>query len=273
MIEHPDTVRFEGEVRELTVVFTDLTDFTALSEKLGEATVPVLNRYFDCMVPVIRKHRGRGTKFLGDGIMFFFGAPLPNEDHAADAVATVLEMRKVLAQFNGQLAAEGLAPLEMRAGISTGKVVVGDAGSADASDYTVLGDAVNVGSRLESAGKITGTRNVISGRTVELLGERFLVRLVGKLQVAGKSQPVLTYEALCESVDATTDEKLLAELTGEMVHAYFDSRFERCLATIDRLEGQFGEETLTRLYRHLCQRHQSEPPAEAFAGQIVLAEK
>src|SRR5687767_10048908 len=131
IIENPDAAGFKGEVRELTVVFTDLTDFTALSEKLGEATVPVLNRYLDCMVPVIRRHHGYVNKFLGDGIMFFFGAPRPNDDHAADAVATVLEMRKALADFNRQLEAEGLAPLEMRAGVSTGRVIVGDAGSAD----------------------------------------------------------------------------------------------------------------------------------------------
>src|SRR5205814_2875552 len=140
------------------VGFTDLADFTALSERLKEQTVPLLGEYLGEMVPIIRKRGGYVNKFIGDGIMFFFGAFQPDPRHALDAVESVLEMHEALARFNQRLAREGRPTLMMRAGVNTGEVVVGDSGPPDASDFTALGDPVNFASRLESANKAVGTR-------------------------------------------------------------------------------------------------------------------
>ena len=158
----------------MTVVFTDMVGFTALSERLGEKIVPLLNEFMSLMVPLIReRHHGYVNKFLGDGIMFFFGAPKPNHMHAVDAVASVLDMHVALEELNRRLDQRGLPRIGMRAGISSGEMVVGNAGSAESADYTVLGDMVNLGARLESANKLVGTSTLITSRTAELLNGEF----------------------------------------------------------------------------------------------------
>jgi adenylate cyclase len=262
------------QTREMTVVFTDLQGFTELSEKLGERTVPLLNDFLGLMVPVIRdKHQGYVNKFLGDGIMFFFGAPIENPNHARDAVATVLDMRDAMQPFNAKLREQGLPPLVMRAGISTGKMVVGDAGSSDQADYTVLGDVVNLGARLESANKSLGTELLISGRTAEMLNGQFLLRPVGNVRVVGKNEAVQTFEVIGRAPDGTDAHNKLIELTRCIVDAFRGRDFAGCLKMLDDIETAQGPTKLTQLYRELCTRYLAQPPADGFAGEVSLNEK
>jgi class 3 adenylate cyclase/CHASE2 domain-containing sensor protein len=273
VIERPDQVRLEGETRELTVVFTDLAGFTTLSERLGDKTVPLLNQFMGAMVPIIRGQRGYVNKFLGDGIMFFFGAPVENPAHAPDAVAASLKMQQAIRPFNEDLYRRDLPPVSMRVGVSSGMMVVGDAGSADASDYTVLGDTVNLGARLESANKATGTAILLNARAAELAGDRFLLRAVGKLQVAGKTEGVMTYEAMAFAAEADDRQRLLKALTDAMVHPFLHGDFHGSLAAAERLEREFGLSKLASLYRRQCQMHIDTPPGDGFDGTIVLTEK
>jgi class 3 adenylate cyclase/CHASE2 domain-containing sensor protein len=262
-----------GETRDLTVVFTDLQGFTTISERLKTQTIPLLNEYFGLMVPLIRDHRGYVNKFLGDGIMFFFGAPEPNPDHARNAATSVLEMQKTLRKFNADLATRGLPEVKMRAGMVTGDMVVGDAGSLDASDYTVLGDNVNLASRLEGANKAFGTLVMASQRTIEMLGDEFLTRPVGRLQVVGKTECVMTHEIMCYRAEASTEDQRRAEATVRMVDAYIAGRFTRCLELVLEMERVFGQSKLTDLYRRMCDRHLQEFEPASFRGEIVLSEK
>jgi class 3 adenylate cyclase/CHASE2 domain-containing sensor protein len=218
VIEHPDTA-LDGQVREMSVIFTDLAGFTTLSEQLRERSVGVLSDYLGLMVPVIRKHDGVLNKFLGDGIMCFFNAPYDDPDHAVHAVRTVLEMQRTMKAFAARMAEQGLHGLSMRCGVSTGNMVVGDSGPADYQDYTVLGDAVNFASRLESANKATGTNILISQRTTELLGDQFLLRPVGRLLVVGKSEGVMAYEPLAAVEEATPDERTLCSTSTAVMAA------------------------------------------------------
>lgn len=270
VMEHPDEARLEGQVRELTVVFTDLAGFTTVSEKLKEKTVSILNEYLTLMVPVISEQKGFVNKFLGDGIMFFYGAPRVNDDHARAAVATVLKMQQVLPDFNKTLEDRGLPPVKMRAGVSTGPMIVGDAGGSGRSDYTVLGDSVNLGARLESANKASGTRTLISERTAELVGDLFLLRPVGRLVVVGKTEGIMTYEPLAYRSEATDAQRELVEKTRAMVDAFQQSRFQDCLNAAGTLENATGPGKLTMLYRELSEQYLKEPPPEGFAGQVVL---
>jgi adenylate cyclase len=272
VIEHPEMDVFDGQVRELTVVFTDLAGFTTLTERLREKAVPILSDYMSRMVPVIQERRGLVNKFLGDGIMFFYGAPMPNPEHAADAVSTVLAMTGALEKFNQELIAKGNPTVSMRAGISTGPMVVGDAGSAARSDYTVLGDAVNLGARLESANKAVGTKIMLSGRTAELIGERFLIRPIGKLRVAGKTEGVMTFEPLAPIGEATDEHRKLASLSRDVVEHYQAAKFSECLAAVQALETAFGESKLTQLYRELATEFLATQPSD-FDGVITLKEK
>ena len=272
VIDHPDLVRLEGEVREMTIAFTDLAGFTTLAEHLGAPAVKILSMYKGKMVPIIRSRRGLINCFMGDGIMFSYGAPEANANHAVDAVKTIFAMHAALDEFNQALAADGHAPLGMRAGVSTGHVVVGDSGSEDGCDYTAIGDTTNLGARLESANKAVGTRTLISERTVELLGGAFLVRPIGRLVVAGKRLWVMTYEPIAATDAATNEQKKLAAMTTEMFDHYVAGRFAECIAAAQRQDAMFGLSKLTALYRETSQQHLTEPPVD-FDGQIQLKEK
>ncbi|MEX0774140.1 MAG: adenylate/guanylate cyclase domain-containing protein [Phycisphaeraceae bacterium] len=277
VIENPDRAHLDGETRELTIVFTDLQGFTAASEKLGADIVPLLNDYMGKMVPVIRKNHGYVNKFLGDGIMFFFGAPRENPDHALSAMLAVMQMQAVMVPFNEGLSRRGLPPLITRAGVNTGTVIVGDAGSGDASDYTVLGDQVNLASRLESANKLIGTRVLISQRTAELIGDAVLLRPIARLQVYGKTEHVLVHEPLALKQSATPQQRELADATRAMFDAYVAGDFAATIIAADALDQRFGQGSggaarLTAIYRDLARQYQQQPPI-AFDGVVHLTEK
>ncbi len=273
VVDHPEQINLAGQIRELTVVFTDLAGFTKLTAKLGERTVPLLNEYMGLMAPIIRRHKGYRNKFLGDGIMFFFNAPELDADHARNAVATILDMQAGVREFNQVLSTRGLPPLSLRAGVSTGSMVVGDAGSKEASDYTVLGDYVNLGARLESANKSMGTRCLMTERTIQLAGDGFLTRPIGRLCVVGREDSVMTFEALNSIAQASDQEKRLAAATREVVETYLGAKLTDCLAALARMEQEFGADKLTSLYRGLCEEHLSRPTLDGFDCQIVLSEK
>ena len=272
VIENPDAV-LDGQVREMSVIFTDLAGFTSLSEQLRERTVPILSEYLGLMVPLIRKNEGFVNKFLGDGIMCFYNAPNDDPEHAIHAVQTVLDMQKAMKGFAAQMAERGLPDVSMRCGVSTGQMVVGDSGPADASDYTVLGDAVNFASRLEGANKATGTNALISQRTSEMLGDKFLLRPVGKLQVVGKTEGVMTYEPLAPIDDATLEDRLCAASSAEMIAAFIARDFARCIQAADQMDKQFGPGKLPALYRKTAQECLTTPPGADFMGNLILTEK
>ncbi|MCS7033074.1 MAG: CHASE2 domain-containing protein, partial [Phycisphaerae bacterium] len=276
LVENPEA-RLDGEVKEMTVVFTDLAGFTTISEKLKERTVPLLNEYMSRMLPIIRANRGFWNKFLGDGIMFFYNAIPPNPNHARDAVYTVMEMQKAMEPFNEYLRERQLPRCAMRAGISTGLMVVGDAGSKheihEAADYTVLGDEVNLSARLESANKALGSRVLMTQRTVDLMGDEFLYRPMGRLQVVGKTEGVMTYEPLCLKTEATPQQVRLAELSAKVVHAFVERRFDDCICAAEQMQQEFGSSKFTALYLAQAREFQIAPPPADWDGTIVLETK
>src|SRR5207247_6018588 len=173
VLKHPEQNVFEGQVRELTVAYVDLVGFTQLTEKMGAEAVLLLNELWGMLVPVIKRNDALVNKFLGDGMMFFYGAPEQSPNHARDAVATILDVQQALAQFNEKAAARNWPRQALRFGISTGKMVVGDSGAPaqGRTDYTVIGDYANLGARLESANKAVGTISLMTDSTVEWAGE------------------------------------------------------------------------------------------------------
>jgi adenylate cyclase len=275
VLKHPEMNIFEGQVRELTVVYADLVGFTTLTETMGPATVQLLNDLWSALVPVIRQNDALVNKFLGDGAMFFYGAPEQSPHHARDAVRTVLAVREELARWNERAAARGWPPQKMRFGISTGNMVVGDAGAPqqERTDYTVIGDYSNLGARLESANKAVGTTILMTGRTVELAGDGFLFRPVGRLCVVGKQASVMTYEVLARLDDATDEQKRLAADTTAVVEAFLAGRVQDCMEAVERMEAAHGRSKLTDLYRERCAYFLQDPAPAPFDCQIVLSEK
>lgn len=263
-----------GQIREMSVVFTDLEGFTTISEVLRERTVAMLSDYMTEMVPLIRANSGFVNKFLGDGIMFFYNAPVKaNSDHAFDAVRTIFELQKAMIPFNAKLKAQNLPPLNMRAGMTTGNMVVGDAGSQESADYTVLGDSVNLSARLEGANKITGTACLMVKRTVELLGDRVIFRPVANLQVKGKQQAVITYEPLCLKGEETPAITAVVNHSRAVYDAFVAGNFASCLAATEAMTAALGPTKFAKLYAEQAKHYLEEGTPENFDGRIALDSK
>ena len=195
LVANPDLARLGGQRRQMTVLFSDIRGFTTVSEKgQPEEIVAILNEYFTRMVDIVFAHKGTLDKFVGDMVMALFGAPLDDPRHAEHAVDAALEMIRELNRLNAKWTAEGRPALDIGIGISTGPMIAGNIGSEAIMSYTVIGDAVNLGARLESLNKEYGTRIIISEATREALPGRYLFRPLGNVVVKGKTTPVAIFE-------------------------------------------------------------------------------
>jgi adenylate cyclase len=195
LMTDPTRAALGGKRRVMTVLFSDVRGFTAMSEKsTPEEVVSQLNEYFSRMVDVLFEHRGTLDKFVGDMVMGLFGAPLDDPDHADHAVQTAIAMSHALDALNRDWAAAGKPELDIGVGISTGDMVAGNIGSSAIMSYTVIGDTVNLGARLESLNKEYGTRIIISEVTRDALKGRYDIRPLGGVTVKGKSKPVQIFE-------------------------------------------------------------------------------
>jgi class 3 adenylate cyclase len=183
-----------AETREVTVLFTDLREFTAFAERLEPAeTLALLNDHYDALIPEVHRHGGSVNKFIGDAVMATFGAPNPTEDHARRALAAATAMLDAQDRLNARLRAEGRPELIMGVGIATGTVVLGALGGADRMEYAVIGDTVNTASRLEGLNKQLGTRLLFSEATRRALGDDPAIRDLGAHPLKGKAQPVAVF--------------------------------------------------------------------------------
>ena len=195
LLEDPRRAALGGERRDMTVLFCDIRGFTTLSEvSPPEAIVATLNEYFTRMVSIVLAQGGTVDKFVGDLIMALFGAPLDDADHADHAVQTALAMSRELDALNGTRRANGQTPFDIGVGINSGEMVAGMIGSDRILSYTVIGDAVNLGSRLEGLNKQYGTRIIVSDATRTRLKARYEIRPLGDVTVKGRSQPISIFE-------------------------------------------------------------------------------
>lgn len=197
LLANPALARLGGQRREMSVLFSDIRGFTSVSERgTPESIVAQLNEYFTAMVDVLFRHQGTLDKFVGDMVMGLFGAPVADPRHADHAVATAIDMVAVLARLNARWAAEGRPRLDIGIGINSGDMIAGNIGSSAIMSYTVIGDAVNLGSRLESLNKQYGTHILISEQTRDRLTVPVDTRRIGEATVKGRTQPVVVYEVV-----------------------------------------------------------------------------
>jgi adenylate cyclase len=200
LVSGADRLRLGGEKRDLTVLFSDIRGFTAMSEAMApEDLVKLMNEYFTAMTDKVFEHRGSLDKYIGDAIMAVYGAPVGQSTHAALACRTALEMLTVLDELKTGWQPLGLPAIDIGIGINTGSMIVGNMGSASRFSYTVVGDSVNVASRIEGLNKTYGTNILVSEYTYELVKDEFpFAREIDDIRVRGRQQPVRLYELMRE---------------------------------------------------------------------------
>ena len=195
LLAHPEVAELGGKRRDMTVLFSDIRGFTAVTEKgHPEELVAQLNEYFSRMVDIVFRHHGTVDKFVGDMVMALFGAPLDDPDHAEHAVQASVDMVRELGELNQKWVAEGRPQLDIGIGVNSGDMIAGNIGSSSIMSYTVIGDNVNLGSRLESLNKDYKTRIIISDATRTRLTGAFDARPLGDVIVKGKTRPVAIFE-------------------------------------------------------------------------------
>jgi adenylate cyclase len=195
LLAHPDRAELGGKRREMSVLFSDIRGFTTVTEKGNpEELVAQLNEYFTRMVEVVFRHHGTVDKFVGDMVMALFGAPVEDLDHAEHAVRAAIDMVGELAELNRKWESEGRAQLDIGVGVNSGDMIAGNIGSSSIMSYTVIGDNVNLGSRLESLNKDYKTRIIISDATRVRLKAQYDLRPLGDVVVKGKTRPVAIFE-------------------------------------------------------------------------------
>jgi adenylate cyclase len=237
----PERLKLGGERREITAMFTDLQGFTTLSERLeAEQVGRILNIHFTRATAIIKRHGGSVNRFMGDGIMATWGAPLDDPEQAVHACRAACEIQDDMRSLRAKLAAEGLPEIHLRVGIHTSQAVVGNLGSSDRFDYTAIGDGVNLAARLEGVNKLYGTGILVSGETARRLGGALALRSVDRVIVKGKSEAV---EIFTPCADAE-----LCEANARAIAAWRARRWDEAEALWKEVAARHPDDSIARIY-------------------------
>jgi adenylate cyclase len=264
-----------GEQLSLTVMFTDLAGFTSLSEMLGEDVVPVLSEYLETASSAVDAHRGTIDKFIGDAVMAFWGAPIENSQHARDACAAALAIRRMMMARQAQMpAGDPRADLRVRIGVNTGRMLVGNIGSASRLNYTVIGDAVNVASRLEAINKRYGTAIIIGEETRHAAGDAVVVRQLDWVAVYGRNEGVAIYELLGMADDSLGDWHAWALHFETGLAAYGDRRWDEAERHFAAAAAErAGGDVPSQLFIERCRALVADPPGADWTPVAIQMEK
>jgi adenylate cyclase len=266
ILRDPKHLELGGEKRELTIMFTDLAGFSSFSERLGPVELTaLLNDYLSEMTDIIMEEGGTLDKYEGDAIIAFWNAPLEQADHAVRACRAALRCQRRLAELRETYQQRTGASLRMRVGLNTGEVVVGNMGSHKRFNYTILGDAANLASRLEGANKAFGTEMMVSGSTWQQASSHFRARKLADLRVVGRKTAVPVYELTGFASDAAPAnwEAFAAGLAHFSAGKFAEAR---------QVFEQLPDDPAAQRYAQRCAQYCDHPPA-SWDGVWGLTEK
>jgi adenylate cyclase len=274
LMEDPSKLKLVGERRDMTVFFSDVAGFTSISERMNpDELVILLNRYLSAMTEVIFAFDGYLNKYMGDGIMAFWNAPVKQTDHAFRACQCALKSMRRLKELNEELKTQGITPLSARIGINSGTMVVGNMGSQQKSDYTVMGDNVNTGSRLEGANKAFGTSIMISEFTYELVQDKFEVRFLDRIRVPGKAKPVKVYELLGEKGELPPEWREALVLYHEAIDLFSQKSFSGAREKFLAVSKILGQDKASLAYVQRAESFMTNAPADDWDGVYEVKSK
>jgi adenylate cyclase len=273
MSDNPDLVSFEAENRELTVLFSDVRGFTTISESLSPGDLSLLmNEYLTAMTKIIHENRGTIDKYMGDAVMAFWGAPIHDEDHARHAMETGIAMLERLSTIQKDFKARGWPEIRVGVGLNSGMMSVGDMGSEFRRAYTVLGDAVNLGSRLEGLTKNYGVDMIVGEATRDLLGD-YSYRELDLVRVKGKEEPVSIFEPLGPSTEISTDESEQLSLHDKMLKLYRAQQWDQAQSLLLELQKASAERLLYQIYLERIAKYRQTPPPDKWDGVFIHTSK
>jgi len=273
MSEDPTHYSLDAEVRELTVLFTDIRGFTTISESMdAQSLSELLNEFLTPMTRIIQKSRGTIDKYMGDAIMAFWGAPIKEPEHARLALDAAMEMLQALPVMNEQFSAKGWPQVRIGIGLNTGKMRVGDMGSEFRKAYTVMGDAVNLGSRLEGLTKNYGVSLIVSETTRAGVPE-YAYRELDRVKVKGKDEPVAIYEPIGLKSDITKDQKDELKLYAQALGQYRKQEWDLAEMQFVNLQQQHPDRMLYSLYISRIQQFRQHPPGVDWDGVFTHTTK
>lgn len=273
MAENPQSYSMEGESRDLTVLFADVRGFTTISEKMTpNALREYINLYLTAMSENIRGNRGTLDKYIGDAVMAFWGAPVALPDHASRAVATALLMQASAHALNKDFIGRGWPPLKIGIGLNTGQMRVGDMGSKIRRAYTVMGDAVNLASRLESITKVYGV-GVIVGEATKLGAPEFAYRELDRVRVKGKNEPVPIFEPIAQQSALSDNARGALARWHSALELVRGQAWDQAESIIRQLQQLDPGDALYALYIERIARYRQRPPASDWDGVTNFATK
>ena len=266
MSRNPESYSMDGRKAELTVLFSDIRGFTTISEGLGpDELTRLMNEYLSAMTEVVRKNRGTLDKYIGDAIMAFWGAPVSDAQHARQAVVTAMQMQAALPAVNKVFAAKGWPEIKIGVGVNTGEMTVGDMGSVVRKAYTVMGDAVNLGSRLEGITKQYGV-GILVGEGARKAIKDIVFREVDRVQVKGKEEPIVIYEPI--GLEGEVGKALQEEikLWNQALRHYRAQEWDQAEVALLNLTRMAPERGLYGKYMERIAQLRKDPPEAGWKG-------
>ena len=274
LVDDPRKIQLGGEEREMTAFFSDIQGFSSISERLTPSElVQLLNDYLTDMCDIILGAEGTVDKFEGDSIMAFWGAPTRQADHAKRACFAAIEMNDRLVVLRARALQKGVTPLVVRMGMNTGTMVVGNMGSKQRMNYTIMGDAVNLASRLEGANKAYGSGMMISESTYRSCEADIDVRELDRITVVGKSEPVTVYQLLNRKNQTTSADADLVDQFSKGLELYKAGDFRRAKSEFSACLDIFADDGPALAYISRCRAFTEYPPSADWDGVYRLTEK
>ncbi len=273
MSANPGDYGFGGESREMTVLFSDVRDFTSISESMApQELVQLMNELLTTLTHIVHKHGGTIDKYMGDAIMAFWGAPLADPKHSRHALDAAMEMIEAIPNLQQQFSRRGWPAVRIGVGLNTGIMSVGNMGSVFRMAYTVLGDSVNLGSRLEGLTKQYGVSIVVS----EFLRNQtpdYVFRTLGKVRVKGKQEPVTVFEPIGPRVSVDQETLNALERHDQALRLYHDQDWDAARPALQALQYSARESRVYALYLEMIDHYQRNPPGPDWDGVEFMATK